>query len=275
MLLMAAVNLLFLGLDTYLAHVLNGTIRLREWIPILFGPAAGMTLLAAGLIAIRRRDVATILANLVLVTSIIVGILGAYFHVVRGSLPSAAPGQRFTLSLVVWAPPILAPMAFALVGILGISAAWLEDPPGSGTLIFLGGRRLTLPYSKTRAYFFMTSMGILVALLSSVFDHARTGFENGWLWLPTLAGAFAMVVAAAMGALNRPRRSDAVVFGATMILLILVGLVGAVLHVRENLTAQSVLVPERFLRGAPLLAPLLFCNMGLLGLLALLDPRER
>jgi hypothetical protein len=83
-----------------------------------------------------------------------------------------------------------------------------------------------------------------------------------------------MVVAAAMGTLNHPRRTDALVYGAAMVLLILVGLVGAVLHVQENLTAQSILVPERFLRSAPLLAPLLFCNMGLLGLIALLDPHE-
>jgi len=33
-------------------------------------------------------------------------------------------------------------------------------------------------------------------------------------------------------------------------------------------------VVERFLRGSPLLAPLLFANVGLMGLLALLDPNE-
>jgi len=33
-------------------------------------------------------------------------------------------------------------------------------------------------------------------------------------------------------------------------------------------------VGERFLRGAPFLAPMLFANMGTLGLIALLDPRE-
>jgi hypothetical protein len=33
-------------------------------------------------------------------------------------------------------------------------------------------------------------------------------------------------------------------------------------------------VPERFLRGAPIMAPMLFANMGLIGLIVLLDPLE-
>jgi hypothetical protein len=41
MLLMAAVNEIFLGIDTYLAHNISGTIRPYEWIPIVFGPVAG------------------------------------------------------------------------------------------------------------------------------------------------------------------------------------------------------------------------------------------
>ena len=50
MMLMVAVNLLFLGLDIYLAHGMNGTIRPYEWIPIIFGPAAGVVLLVAHLL---------------------------------------------------------------------------------------------------------------------------------------------------------------------------------------------------------------------------------
>jgi len=45
--------------------------------------------------------------------------------------------------------------------------------------------------------------------------------------------------------------------------------------VQSNLTAQGTFVGERFLRGAPALAPLLFANMGTIGLIALLDPAER
>ncbi len=274
MLLMAAVNELFLGIDTYLAHSISGTIRPKEWIPILFGPIAAGLLLLAGLIALRRRPLATVIATLTLLASIVVGFLGAYFHFIRAILPYAPPGQQISVDLLVWAPPILGPLTFALVGVLGISAAWIEDPPDSGVLILLGGRRVHLPYSKTRAYFFIVGMGTLAALISSVLDHARAHFENPWLWVPTAVGVFATVVAVTLGAIDRPTRSDLLTYVAAMLLLIVIGPIGTVLHINANLVGRSTVVVERFLRGAPFLAPLLFSNMGLLGLITLLDPRE-
>jgi ethanolamine transporter EutH len=60
-----------------------------------------------------------------------------------------------------------------------------------------------------------------------------------------------------------------------MILMIVVGLIGAVLHVNTNLVGQGEIVVERFVRGSPLLGPLLYANVGMLGLVALLDPAER
>lgn len=273
-LLMIAINQIFLGIDTYLAHSANLTIRPNEWIPILFGPAAGALLLLAGLIALRRRSLATVIATLTLLASIIVGLLGAYLHLQRGLLPSAPPGQRISIDLLVWAPPILGPLIFSLVGILGISAAWIEDPPDSGSLILLGGRRIQLPYPKTQAYFYIVSMAALATVISSVLDHARLNFTDPWLWLPAVAGIFGTVAAAMLGAIDRPTRPDLITYTAAMLLLIVVGMIGAVLHVKADLIAQGTIVLERFLRGAPVLAPLLFSNVGLLGLIVLLDPTE-
>jgi hypothetical protein len=272
MLLMAAVNEIFLGIDTYLAHLISGTIRPNEWIPVVFGLAAGGILLLAGLLALRNRPLATVLASIVFVLSIAVGLLGAYFHLVRAILPTAELGQRVSVDLLVWAPPILGPLTFALVGLLGISAAWIESPPDSGTLRITRSHRLTLPFSKTRAYFFLVSMGILATVVSSVLDHARTNFENPWLWIPTAIGILGVVVALAIGIIDHPSVGDLRVYAGCMLLLILVGLVGFWLHVRVDLTVMNVMVLERFLRGAPFLAPLLFCNMGALGLIVLLGP---
>jgi len=274
MLLMAAVNEIFLGIDIYLAHNLDGTIRLREWIPIVFGPLAGGLLLLAGLIALRRRRLASFLATGVLLASIVVGLLGAYFHVVRAVAPNAPIGQRVTLPLLIWAPPIVGPLIFSLVGLWGVSAAWVEDPPDSGRLRLWGQRTVQFPYSKTRAYLMMVSLGTMATLISSVLDHGRAQFENPWLWPPIAVGVFAAVVALGLATLDRPQANDVRVYMAAMVLLILTGVVGFVLHVRFDLTVQRVFVPERFLRGAPVLAPLLFANMGLVGLIALLDPAE-
>ena len=59
-----------------------------------------------------------------------------------------------------------------------------------------------------------------------------------------------------------------------MLLMIVVGVIGAVLHVLDDLIAAGTFVVERFIRGAPFLAPLLFANMGSLGLIVLLGPEE-
>ncbi|HZD57941.1 MAG TPA: hypothetical protein VE136_14515 [Anaerolineales bacterium] len=275
MLLMAATNEIFLGIDIYLAHSMSGTIVPNEWIPIIFGPIAGMVLLLAGLLALRQRPLATVLATVVFVSSIAVGLLGAYFHILRAILPNAPPGERVSVNLLVWAPPILGPLTFSLVGLLGISAAWEEDPPDSGRLDLLRGLKLRLPYSKTRAYIFMIGMGSLATVISSVLDHARTNFENPWLWLPTGVGVFGTVVAVSLGVVKEPRRGDVITYLGAMVLMILVGLLGSWLHINQNLTSQGTIVGERFLRGAPFLAPMLFSDMGALGILALLSPSER
>lgn len=274
MLLMAAINLLFLAFDIYLAHNLNGTIRPREWIPIIFGVVAGILLLLAGLVALRWRKAASIIATVVLSTSIIVGLLGAYFHVVRAIRPDAPLGEIVTTQLLVWAPPIVGPLIFSLVGLWGVSAAWVEDPADSGRLHIWGARSLYLPLSKTRAYLFMVSLGTLATLLSSVLDHGRAQFENPWLWPPIIIGVFATVVALGLGVIDRPNRGDVAIYLMAMVLLLITGAVGFLLHVQFDLTAQNAIVPERFLRGAPFLAPMLFANMGLVGIITLLNPVE-
>lgn len=274
LLLMLALNELLLGVETYLAHSTSGTIVPKEWIPIIFGPVAGILLFLAGLIAIKRRSLATVIASLIYLFSIVVGLLGMFFHLVRAALPLAPAGQQVSIPLFVWAPPILGPLTFALVGLMGISAVWMEQPTDSGILTLWGGSRLTLPFSKTSAFFFMVGLGTLATVISSVLDHARTNFENPWLWLPIGIGVFGTVVAVALGSINFPRRSDLLTYVVAMLLLVLVGMLGVILHIQRNLALENAIVIERFLRGAPFLAPMLFLDMGALGLVILLDPRE-
>jgi hypothetical protein len=275
MLLLLALNELLLGVETFLAHSTSGTIVPKEWIPIIFGPVAGICLFLAGVIAIRKRSLATVIASAIYLASIVVGLLGIYFHLMRAVLPNAPLGEQVSIPLFVWAPPILGPLTFALVGLMGLSAVWMEHPPDSGILILLGGRRLRMPFSKTSAFFFMVGLGTLATVVSSVLDHARTNFENPWLWLPTGIGIFGTVVALVLGSITTPRRSDLVIYVIAMGFLVLVGMMGVVLHILHNLAQDNVIVVERFLRGAPFLAPMLFSDMGALGLVILLDPKEK
>jgi hypothetical protein len=274
MLIMLALNELLLGVETLIAHLISGTIVPYEWIPIIFGPTAAILLVIAGLIAQRKRATANAIATVVFLTSIAIGLLGAYFHLVRAMRPYALPGDRFSVPLLVWAPPILGPLTFALVGLLGISSVWIEDPPDSGILRLLRGKRIQLPLSKTRALFFIIGLASLATVISSVLDHARTDFSNPWLWIPTSVGVFATVVAVVLGFIEEPSRGDIFTYFAAMVLMLLVGVVGFYLHISEDLTSKGTLLVERFIRGAPPLAPLLFTNIGALGLIVLLDPDE-
>jgi len=274
MLLMVALNEIFLGIDIFLAHSISGTIVPYEWIPIIFGPVAGVLLLVLGLIAGRRRRLASVLASYLFIASIAVGLLGAFFHVRRAILPTGPSGEWVSIALLVWAPPLLGPLTFSLMGLLGLSAAWVESPPESGTLSMLGDRKLHLPYSKTRAFYFLVGLGTLASLISMILDHARTGFQNPWLWVSAAAGVFGTVIAVALGILDRPSRTSLRIYAATMLLLIALGSTGMTLHILQNLTTKGLVVAERFVRGAPFLAPMLFANMGALGLLALVDPPE-
>ncbi len=274
MLIMLALNELLLGLETYIAHLISGTIVPYEWIPILFGPTAAILLVIAGLIAQRQRGTANVIATIVYLTSIAVGLLGAYFHLIRAMRPYALPGERLSVPLLVWAPPILGPLTFSLVGLLGISSVWIEDPPDSGILRLLRGKRIHLPLSKTRALFLLVGLASLATVISSVLDHARTDFSNPWLWIPTSVGIFATVVAVILGFLDYPSRGDLFTYIAAMSLMLLVGVIGFYLHISEDLTSKGTMLAERLIRGAPPLAPLLFTNIGAIGLIVLFDPDE-
>ena len=275
MMVMVAVNLMFLGLDIFLAHGMNGTIRPNEWIPIIFGPAAGVVLLVAGAISLRHRTAAILLAFAVLAVSIVVGLLGAYFHVQRTVPPSGLGPVDVTVALFVFGPPVIGPLTFSLVGVLGVIAAVYEDPPDSGWMIVPGMVRWRVPFSKRQQYCIWVGLGILATLLSSVLDHGRFNFQNLWVWVPTVIGVFGTVAAVTYGLLKQPGRGDTITYVVAMILLLAAGVIGFFLHVQADLATRNVIVPERFMRGAPFLAPLLFGDMAALGLVAIFPVKER
>lgn len=267
-LLFIVLNEVLLGLETFLAHNLNGTVRFNEAIPVVAGPLAGIALILALVLARRKPTLALALATAALLTSMIVGALGIYFHLVRAMRPFAAPGERISLALLVWGAPLLAPSAFVLVGVLGLAALSAEG----GTAAFPRPLFRRLPVSKDQAYFLLASLGVLISTVSSLFDHLRGGFENPWLWVPVLTGVFGIVTGFVLALLPRPNRADLTVYTLAMGILLFVGPLGLVLHVLFDLGVGYTMITERFLRGAPILAPMVFANMGLLGLLALWEP---
>lgn len=272
---LTAFMLVIVGLDIYFAHDLDAVIKPYEWIPIIFSPLAGLGLFIAGLISLKNRINANWIASIILMACVLVGVLGSYFHLRWTIQPDAPSGHQITTNLLIFGPPLLGPLTFILIALVGISGVWIEQPVDSGRLTLWGGRHIQMPTSKTQAYFLITGIFILATVLSSVLDHARVHFENPWLWLPTLAGVFATIIAVVAGMLEKPSREEIGIYLGAMLLLMLVGMIGFVLHIQTNLVRGDIFIPERFLRGAPFMAPLLFANMGLLGILVLLEPKEK
>ena len=269
---LAALNQLFTAIDIYLAHNISGGIKAAEWIPIIFGLVAFVLLLLAGLMARTRGDMASSLATFVFIGSVIVGVLGIWFHLQRTLFAAGSPFSWEAVDALTWAPPIMGPLFFVLISLLGISAAWTEAPVDSGILLLPGERRLELPLSKSSALFLITALFVLASLLSSVLDHARFAMDSAWVWLPLVGGLFAATASIGLALIRTPTAGDVTVYLTSMLLLIVIGIVGMALHAEANLTAAGGVVMERFLRGSPILAPLLFCNAGLLGLLVMMPP---
>ncbi|MGD8320921.1 MAG: CocE/NonD family hydrolase, partial [Gemmatimonadota bacterium] len=69
--------------------------------------------------------------------------------------------------------------------------------------------------------------------------------------MPTTAGVLGTVMPLLMGFLPLPSRSDVWTYATTMVLIILVGVVGVLLHAQANLVVEDAIVGERFIRGAP------------------------
>jgi hypothetical protein len=85
-------------------------------------------------------------------------------------------------------------------------------------------------------------------------------------------GVVTAVVCFAMALLRSPRWADLVVYAAAMAAMLVTGLLGVWFHFQDNVTSRGVIVAERFIRGAPIMAPLLYAHVGLLGLVVLMNP---
>ncbi|MCX6645420.1 MAG: hypothetical protein NTY09_03550, partial [bacterium] len=232
---MIVINEFFLGVDHFLAHMISGNIWNQELYPIIAGPVTGVFLIIAILMERKSRLASSIIATIPLLATILMGLYGEYLHINRTFIEGAPMGQKVTIDTLVWAVPIIAPLTASFIGVLGISAAWQEEPADSGLLVLNGRTRLQLPFSKTRAYFFLVALGILACLISSVLDHARTHFVNPWLWFPYVGGLFSVMAAVLLGVINNPSKGDLTIYAFAMFILILIGLVGTILHIHSVL----------------------------------------
>jgi hypothetical protein len=241
-------NFFSVGVDVAMAHSQNGFFRWAQ-IPIVYSLIAVLAILARlilrGSAAIQR------LFECVMWSGVLVGVGGTFFHLTG----NATSGQVSLHHLLVEGSPIAAPMAFA-----GMSSFALVSDRHRGT-----ARRVRL--------LIIVGLGFSGAVVAASLDHARLAFTPGYTLIPLVCGTLAALscfyVAGSLANATETR-----VYLAILGLVTLMGLAGFVLHTLGDLEGTQGIVWSRFLYRNPILGPLLFCNLALLGGLSILPEPE-
>jgi hypothetical protein len=119
----------------------------------------------------------------------------------------------------------------------------------------------------------LTLGGFVGNFIFSLADHAGYRFFNPLEWVPVVARAIAIGFLAVPLIMRVPRKYVDLC-AAILLLEAGVGLWGFVLHARANLRGPSVHPFDNFVFGAPPMAPLLFPNLMVLGIIALWQIRN-
>jgi hypothetical protein len=242
----AILNVGFLTFDIFLAHSVNQFRNQAEYIPLIFSAAAPIVLIFALVVRNRWPAVWKDLGYLVGWLAVMVGLTGVVFH-----LQSHFFYER-TIRSLTYSAPFAAPLAYTGLGFLLIMNR-MVDPE-------------TVEWAQW--VLFLTLGGFVGNFVFSLADHAANGFFNPLEWSPVVASAIAIGFLAVP--LFVPISRHYIDLCALILLLEAgVGLWGFILHASANLRGPSVQAFDNFIYGAPPMAPLLFPNLMVLGIIAL------
>ena len=235
-------NLAFLAVDVFLAHLPNGFAHWGKWVPVLFSIVATLSLLVTLFVGSARRWTGLIVGRL----SIVIGVGGLLFHLDSQFFADS------TIKNLVYTAPFVAPLAFCGLGMLllinhkvhGESLEWGMWV----TLVALGG--------------------FVGNFVLSLCDHAQNGFFDRREWIPvfTSGTAVGFLMTALLGPSNRLFLKLCV---AILVVNGLAGGLGFYLHLSVMLESAESSIANKLIYGVPLLAPLLFIDLALLGILGI------
>lgn len=247
----AILNIGFLTFDIYLAHSVNQFRNGAECVPLIFSASTPAVLLVAVWFRCRRPLVWKVLGQIVGWSAIAIGLSGVVLH-----LQSHFFYER-TLRSLTYSAPFAAPLAYTGLGFLLImnrmvdceSVEWAQ-----WVLLFTLG-------------------GFIGNFIFSLADHAENGFFFPLEWVPVVASALAIGFLA-VPLILRVSRAFIDLCAAILVLEAGVGLWGFILHTDANLRGPSIHAFDNFIYGAPPMAPLLFPNLMILGIIALWQLRN-
>jgi hypothetical protein len=248
----ATVNIAFLTFDIYLAHSVNQFRNRTEYIPLLFSATAPLLLIVALSQRRRRRIIWKILGYVVGWAAIVVGLTGVILH-----LESSFFYER-TIRSLTYSAPFAAPLAYAGLGFLLVMNRMVDSE--------------SIEWAQWILLF--TMGGFIGNFVFSLADHAENGFFFHAEWVPVVASALA-VGFLCVPLLTRVSRSFIDITALVLVLEAGIGLWGFVLHTMGNLEGPSIHAFDNFIYGAPPMAPLLFPNLMVLGIIGLWQLRTK
>jgi hypothetical protein len=249
--LFAIVNIGFLTFDIYLAHSVNSFRAGPEYVPFFFSLIAPWFLLAGLVLRVRRPLIWKLTGYIVGAAAILVGLTGVILH-----LQSHFFYER-TLQSLTYSAPFAAPLAYT----------------GLGFLLILNRMVDADSVEWAQWVLFLTLGGFVGNFIFSLMDHAENGFFYPVEWTPVVASAIA-VGALTVPLLMRVSRAFLDLVAVILVIEAGVGIWGFVLHTEGNLRGPSIHAFNNFIYGAPPMAPLLFPNLMLLGMIAIWQLRR-
>ncbi|HLH24376.1 MAG TPA: hypothetical protein VK066_17780 [Chloroflexota bacterium] len=288
MALMTAFAAVVSGFEAYTQHQRGAFAHRWMWTPVWLTPPA----VGAALAALVSERAARTLLPLTALASLADGIAGFVLHL-RG-IQRMPGGFRLGRYNVVMGPPVFAPLLMCTVGVMGVLAGLLrrEVPDLLPPPVARVRRRVHRPLAHPGHHDPLEQIELNVAhgrfqqglaLTSAVFavlaggeayfEHLRGSFNQRWMWTPIWVTP--PMVAAAVGAACS-RRVAHRVLPVTSTVTLLDGLLGFGLHLRgiRRMPGGFTNLQFNIPMGPPLFAPLLFCSVGLLGLVAALLRRR-
>ena len=247
----AILNIGFLTFDIYLAHSVNQFRNHAEYVPFFFSASAPLVLIVALFFRTRRPMLWNVIGHVVGWSSVLVGLTGVILH-----LESHFFYER-TLRSLTYSAPFAAPLAYTGLGLLLILNRMLDSASVEWAEWVL----------------LLTLGGFIGNFVFSLADHAANGFFYPLEWIPVVASALAIGFLTVALATN-VSRVFVDVCAAVLVLEAAIGLWGFILHAKGNLEGPSVHPFDNFINGAPPMAPLLFPNLMVLGIIALWQLRN-
>lgn len=242
----ATLNIGFMTLDIFLAHSVNQFRRAEEYVPLAFSSLSPALLLIALFQQERRPWLWKVLGYVVGAGAILMGLTGVILH-----LQSNFFLER-TIRSLTYSAPFAAPLAYTGVGFLLILDRMVDSHSrewAQWVLLFALG-------------------GYFGNFIFSLTDHAANGFFYSLEWVPVVASSFA-VGFLFVPLVTKVSRQFLTFCGALLLVEGAVGVWGFFLHGEHNLRGPSSHLFNNLIYGAAPIAPLLFPNLMILGLIAI------